>query len=898
MRWRREIAKIRTRLHRYEPTNDLEEEIRSHLKMEELENLDSGMSQEEARLTAMRRFGNVTLTQEKSRDMWRWKGFEMVIQDLRFGLRQLRHNPSFTAVAVLTLALGIGATTAIFSVVNSVLLKPLPFEDPGRLIQLSETEESPGNFPLSGADYLDWEAQNRTLDATSLYSWPNSVSASGAAEPESANVVNTQANFFKVLGVQPLLGRTFASGEDSAGKNHVAILSYGFWQRHFGGSNIVGKTVVLNNETYTVVAVMPRWFNFLRATDIWTPTDMSPKEVGPRGNHGWFAIGRLKTDVTLGEARGELLAISERLEKQYPNTNNRVHAVLTPLKDTLVGDSKASLLILFGAVTLVLMVACVNVANLQLARATARHREIALRASLGAGKLRLVRQMLTESILLALTGAVIGVGGAWWCVRLLESAKAIPIPRANPVQIDGAVLLFAIGVSLLSGILFGLVPAFQNSESALIEELKAGAQSVLSGAPVRQAFRSTLVVAEISITLALLAGAGLLLRSFAYLRNADIGINPHNVLTTFINLPPEKYTTLAKRRQFFDQLLDRTRATPGVEYAAISTEIPLQGGNNGYLKADGETDPELTSQLVGWNFVTPDYFRTLSIPVVAGRNLGSEDLERTALSAQKIVELYKAAQGKQIKIPPDVAFVAVISQTTARTFWRNQNPVGRSFHWNDARVTVIGVAGDVREYGIRAKAMPQVYFPLTLALAERGGGHLTVKTTTPPAGVLGIIRSHIHGLDGGLALFQPQTMDEVIAADTYDMSVQAFLLGIFALLALVLAAVGLYGVMSYLVTQRTREIGIRMALGAQQSAILQMIMRQGAKLTLAGMVIGAAAALALTRSMSSLLYGVTSADPLTFASVAALVALVALAAYYLPARRATKVDPILALRYE
>lgn len=605
----------------------------------------------------------------------------------------------------------------------------------------------------------------------------------------------------------------------------------------------------------------------------------------------------MKSGVTLGRARGELLAISERLEKQYPNSNNRVHAVLTPLKETLTGDSKAPLLILLGEVTLVLLVACVNVANLQLARASTRHREMAVRASLGAGRWRLVRQMLTESVLLALAGASLGILGAWWCVRLLESVKTIPIPRANPVEVDGAVLLFAMVVSVLAGVLFGLAPALQTSEFSLNEELKAGTQSVLSVAQTRRMLRDALVVAEISITLALLVGAGLLLRSFAQLRSADIGVNSHYVLTTLINLPPAKYPTLAKRRHFFDRLLDRARATPGVECAAVSTEIPLQGGSNGYIHVEGQTDPALTSQLVGWNYITPDYFRTLSIPVLKGRTFGPEDLDRTAVSAQKAFDLYKAAQG-EVKIPPDVSFVAVISQATALTFWRNQNPVGRSFKWNDMEVTVIGVVGNVKEYGIRAKAMPQAYFPFTLQLADGGYGRLTVKTRIPPASVLGTIRSQLHALDSGLALFRPQTMDEVIAGDTHDISVQAFLLGAFATLALILAAVGIYGVMSYLVTQRTREIGIRMALGAERSSVLYLIMKQGSKLTLLGMLLGMAAALALTRFMSGLLYGVSSADPLTFAFVAALLAIVTLTAYFIPARRATKVDPMLALRYE
>lgn len=541
MSWHRQFSKIKALFHRRGPADDLEEEIRSHLTMEEQENCASGMSQEEAHYAALRRFGNVTGARESSREMWGWNFAEMVSQDIRFGIRQFRRNPGFTTVAVLTLALGIGATTAIFSVINAVLLRPLPYHNPDRLVQFLETEEAPGNYPLSGADYLDWQAQNRTTEALSLYSWTRNMSAGGASEPEAAAVTNTQANFFDVLGVGPLRGRTFARGEDIAGKNRIAVLSFGFWQRHFGAAaGVIGKTIVLNDEKYTVIGIMPRWFNFQAATDIWIPFDMSPKELGPHGNHNWYAVGRLKASVTLAQARQDFLAISERLEKQYPNTNKKVHAVVAPLKETLIGDSKAPLLILFGAVILVLLIACVNVANLQLARASTRHREMAVRSSLGAGRWRLVRQMLTESILLALAGAAVGVLAAAWCVHFLATAQTLPLPRANPIQIDSTVLLFAIGTSVLAGILFGLAPALQNSESGLNGELKAGAQSVLNSARGRQMLRDGLVVAEISFTLALLVGAGLLLRSFAHLRSADIGVNAQNVISTALNLPEKE----------------------------------------------------------------------------------------------------------------------------------------------------------------------------------------------------------------------------------------------------------------------------------------------------------------------------------------------------------------------
>ncbi len=899
MSWRREWAKLLGLGRRGESARELEEEIRTHLAMEARENLESGMPDEQAQQAAFRRFGNRTLAQENSADVWRWTGAETVLQDVQYGLRQLRRNPGFTAVAVLTFALGIGTTTAIFSVVNSVLLRPLPFKTPAALVEMFETEEAPGTFPLSGADYLDWERGTRTLEATSLYSWPSAMSAGGPGGPDSAAVVNAEADFFDVLGVSALRGRTFARGEDAAGKNHVAVLSYGFWQSHFGGSgDVLGRTILLNGEKYVVAGVMPQWFNFRVATDVWIPFDRSPTGVGPRGMHSWNALGRLKPGVSLKQAQAELLAVSKRLEKQYPDSNDKVHAVLVPLKETLTGDSQTSLLVLLGAVLLVLLVASVNVANLQLARASTRHREMALRSSLGAGRFRLVRQMLTESLLLALGGAAVGVLGAWWGVHLLASAKSLLIPLANPVEIDGTVMLFATVVSVIAGLLFGLAPALQNSEKGLNQELRAGAQSVISTSGSRRRLRDALVVAEIAMTVALLVGAGLLLRSFANLRKSDIGVNPEHVLTAFINLPETRYGTLAKRRQFFDGLVKRVQATPGVQYAAVSREIPLEGGSNGYIQVDGKTDRALAGQLVGWNYITPEYFRTFGIPVLEGRIFGRDDADRAAATAERLFALFKAAPGGGLKIPPELSFAAVISRTTARTFWRNADPVGKSFRLNGVKVTVIGVVGDVKENGIRAKDMPQAYFPLTFSLAAEGNGHLTVKTLTAPRAALGGIRIQLRALDDGLALFDPQTMDEVIAGNTRDVSLQTFLLGAFAGLALLLAAVGLYGVMSYLVTRRTREIGIRMALGAERRSVLKLILWEGSKLTLAGMLFGTLAAFALTRSMSSLLYGVTSYDPATFVVVIALLGVVALTAYYIPARRATKVDPIVALRYE
>jgi predicted permease len=876
---------------------EMEQEFESHLQMHIEDNLRAGMSAEDARREALIKAGGLSSARENYREQRGLPFLETLWQDVRYGVRNLRKSPGFAVAAIAMLALGIGANTAIFSVINAVLLCQLPYRQPDRLVQLWETEPAPGVFPFAGPDYLDWQGQNKSLESTSLYAYTH-FNLSHGGDSQVTRAITAQANFFSTLGVSMIRGRAFAAGEDQEGKNHVAILTYTLWQSFFGGrEDVLNNAVELDGEKYTIIGVLPKWFRF-SPVGLYVPLDMGPKSMGQRGNHSFRAIGRLKAGVTAEAAQADLMTIAKRLEQQYPDSNKKVEARVVPFREQIAGDIRPRLLVLLGAVALVLLVACANLANLLLARSTGRQREIALRSVLGASRMRVIRQLLTESLLLSLTGACLGLLAAYWCARMIESAQTLPIPRQSPVQIDGNVLLFTIAAGVFVGLLFGLAPALQATRGKLADELKAGAQSVLSPSGWSRRLRDALVVVEIALSLSLLAGAGLLIKSFARMSHADIGVDPENVLTFFVFLPQSGYPTEVSQRTFSESFLSRLKALPGVKSATFSSAIPLEGGSNGPIKVDGDTNPAHNSVLVEQNFITPEYFQTYGIPFLHGANFTQAEMEHGWQMTEKVQELIKKNPDLK-QLPPEVSFDAVISRATADTFWPGQNPVGKIYHWGGSPVRVLGVVGDVNEWGVRVPPHPQAYYPLTLAFNGRGyGSGVAIKTNGDPKSLLPAVRTALRSVDRSLGVFQPRTMQEVMANDVEDAGLQTLLLGSFAGMALLLACTGLYSVLSYLVTQRTREIGIRLALGAQRADVLRLVMRHAALLTATGLSAGLLIALLATRLVSTMLFQVSAYDPATFGAVVFGLAAVALLAALIPVRRAMRVDPMVALRYE
>jgi len=876
---------------------ELSDELAFHVDRQTAENVRAGMTPGEARRAAMIEFGGIEPMKEQCRETRKTNWLHDLAQDVRYAGRVLRNSPGFTVIAILTLALGIGANTAIFSVVNATLLKPLPFRAPEKVVALWQTESAPGSYPLTGEDYLDWKAHNKGFADMALYSWPSRANLSTGDAPEGATVIRVEANFFALLGVRAQIGRTFATGEDKKGANHVAILSNAFWKSHFGGSReIVNQTVLLDSEPYTIVGVMPAWYRLPADAQVWTPLDMSLKNLGTRGSHSWPAIGRVKDGVTIAQARADLRTLAEGYEKEFPNTNRNVDAIVTPLRDDLVGDFSSQILILFGAVGLVLLIACANVANLLLARATARKREIAVRSALGAGRGRLVRQLLTESLLLALVGGVFGVAIAFGGVAAMRALLADTVPQPNPLAVDLMPLAFTLLVCIGVGVVFGLAPTLQSVGVSSLEALKSRGVTGQGGSHKGQRLRGVLVAGEIALSLALLAGAGLLLRTFSNLKTTDIGVRGEHVLTAAIRLPEKQYTTLDQGEGFYGPLVEKLKNSPGIAAAAITSKLPLRGGNNGYITIPGQQTDSMTGPLVEWSATSPGYFRVMGIPQLDGRELSRDDIDATAKLMREIAPL--SDDKEMMKVASKYVIPAVINQTMAKTFWPNQNAIGKIFE-NFVQFRVVGVVGDVKQHRLREAAMPEAYFALSWDMAGPSRPfYAVVRTAGTPESATATLREAVKSLNPNLALFDVRTMPQIVAESMQDTSYEAVLLGTMAGLALLLASVGTYGVMSYVVGQRTNEIGIRMALGARPVEIMSMILRQVFSLVCAGIAVGLVAAIGGAQAMKSLLVGVAPFDLWTYLAVSVLLAGVALVACWVPVRRAMRVDPVLALRYE
>ena len=810
-----------------------------------------------------------------------WNWLEHLGQDVRYGLRMLKKNPGFTAVAVVTLALGIGANTAIFTVVNAVLLKPLPYADPDRLAVIWVTEPSgPGGlFPDTSPDFRDWQAQNHVFEAMSAAT-VDGATLTSSGEPQQLRGLSVSPNTFQVLGVQPELGRTFSPDEGPSGHNHVVILSYGLWQSAFAGrKEIVGSNITLDGEAYNVAGVMPRSLRFPnmwgRDPQYWTPITMdAPKWKTDRGNHWFWVMARLKPGVSLQQAAAEMVTISSRLAQQYPQTNTGVTARVKSLHEQITGNVSEVLWVLFAAVGFLLLIACVNVANLLLAKTMSRQREMAVRLAVGSGGSRLIRQLLTESVLLFLAGGVAGFAVGMAALRLLlRAAPTGYIPDVFSVHLDSRVFAFTFLLAFVLGAIAGLIPALHAAGVNLAGMLKESGPTV---AVSHSLARGLLTAGEIALALVMLVGSGLATRSLIRLLGVQLGFDPRQVVAGPVNLPDSRYPKDPQQAAFFRNLVERVQVLPGVVSAGAASELPLEGGHNGPVTIEGQPAPKnmWSSPLVESCSVTPNYFHTMRIPMLSGRDVAETDT-------------------------PEMPRVAVVNETMARRFWPNQNAVGKRFKHNDADskwITVIGVVGDVREFGLAEPAIPETYYPESQSTSSRM--ILAVRTANDPRAQAPAIRRALHDLDKDLPWSSVETLSDMVSESSHDKRYVALLLVLFAGMALLLASVGIYGVVSYSVPQRTREIGIRMAFGAEVRNVLGIVMKEVLRLVTAGVVVGLLGAWALSRYLTSILYAVRATDLVTYALAALFMAAVALAACLAPAHRATKVDPLLALRYE
>ena len=864
---------------------ELERELQSDLELEEEEQRDNGLSAEEARYAARRAFGNETLIREQTYEAWGWMRLERLIEDLRYAMRLLMRAPGFTITCVLILAIGIGATTAIFSLVNTVLLRSLPFPESDRLVWVSQQDHSlPGVAPesLSYPDYFDWRAQNHTLDGIASYTGAT-VTMELKGESQRLDIQTVSSNFFRVLGAAPMLGRDL-SWEDEKPGNHAVMLSYSFWQSQFGAEpEIVGKSITMNGQSYTVAGVMPKGFEFPienPAPVFWKSIADEAEGKSPASEQRGFdtlgVIARLRQGVTVEQAKADLSVIAGNLARQYPDNNKQYSSALVePELAHMTGDTRPALRVLFGAVSLVLLLVCANVAGLLLARGSRRSAEFALRAAIGASPAAIIRQLLIESLLLSLCGGMAGIALAFGLIRAMLTLMPVEIPRIESASIDGRVLVFVLIVSVATGLLFGAFPAWRLSRSAPARALREGGRS-LAGGRAQHRLHNGLVVVQTAIGMVLLMGAGLLMRSFVRILDVNPGFDSKHVLTSRVGVPFDD-TKHDQHYISYQQLLERISALPGVQAVSAGWPLPMSRFNatvsfniQGRPVAMGDQPSE------SLGLAMPGYFETMKIPLVAGRDFGEQD----GLTGQPTI---------------------IVNQAFARKYFPHDNPIGQHIQvgvgdglFDHPVREVVGVIGDIKRKGLTADADPQYYLPYAQALITNP--YLVVKTNGGPAAMQAAIGAAVHELDRSVPVYQVSTMEDYVYKSAAQPRFQTFLLGCFAVIALALAAIGLYGLLSYMVVQRTFEIGLRMALGAQRGHALRMIVLRGLTLALAGLVLGMAASAVLTRLISGMLFGVRPTDPVTFAATAALLLAVSLAASCVPAFRASRLDPMKTLR--
>ncbi|HZF40261.1 MAG TPA: ABC transporter permease [Blastocatellia bacterium] len=869
-------ARLRALFRREIVLHDIEEELRIHVEMETETNIKRGMAPGEARDAALKSLGALVRNTERGYDIRGGGWLETFWQDLRFGARMLLKQPGFTLIAVVTLALGIGANTAIFSIVDAVLLRPFPYNAPERLVMLQERVSVGGGFSPSYPNFVDWRAQNKVFASMAAVRMDESFNLTGAGEPERLLGRLVSAEFLSTLGVKPLVGRDFLVEEDSPGATPTVILSYGFWQRRFGADpNILGRHLTLNNQSYTVVGITPSDFQFGAEADVTVPIGLQAERFRARGaDPGADVVARLKGNASQQQAETELNLIAARLEQQYPESNKGRRMRVTPLHESFVGDVRQPLLILLGAVALVLLIACANVANLLLVRSSARRREMAVRVALGADRWRIIRQLLTECVLLAALGAALGILLALWGTSFIAFQLPDGIPRLQEAKVDAPVLGFTLAVSLLTGLLFGLAPALQASRPNLTEGLKEGEQG---SSRRRQRLRSLLIIGEVALTLTLLVGAGLLIQSFRRVLQVDPGFKAQNLLTMQVSVNNPDGQQVAN---FFEQLQQKVRRLPGVKSVAVSDGLPFgRDANHPAFIIEGRPIPDKKPN--GQRYaVSPDYFQTMGIELLRGRVFTPQDTRNSQL-------------------------VIVIDEALARQYFPNEDPIGKRLRHGPTTpsIEIVGVVRHVEPYSLDRQGLGPAQFytnfnQISLQQLPNTVRHINLLTRTEvePSSLTSAVRGQVVALNKDQSVSNVRTMEQILAQSVATRRFSMLLLTVFAVAALALASLGIYGLMSYAVTQRTREIGMRMALGAQSGDVLKLVIGQGMMLALAGVALGLVASVALTRTMKNLLFGVSATDSVTLVAIALLLTVVALLACWIPARRATKVDPLIALR--